>query len=403
MSIVIYTRNRCSYCAMAKQLLQSKGVEWAEINIEAEAGRRDEMIERSGRMMVPQIFIGETHVGGFTELSAMESAGKLDPLLGRAEDPVEKAGEVAEHRRVIIVGSGPAGYTAAIYAARAELEPLVIAGLRFGGQLMLTTEVENYPGFPEGVTGPEMMELFQKQAERFGTEIIRDDVTAVDCSARPFGVKTADRSFTADAVILAMGASAKWLGIDSEQRLMNRGVSACATCDGALFRGKPMAVVGGGDTALEEALFLARFATKVFVIHRRDSLRGSKIMQERALDHEKIEFVWDSVVDEIVGEKSVTGVRTRNVKTDQIQELAVEAVFIAIGHEPNTKLVRDQIDLNPVGYIAVVPGSSRTNIEGVFACGDAMDPVYRQAVTAAGTGCMAAIDAERWLAEQGIE
>jgi len=309
---------------------------------------------------------------------------------------------MSEVRDVIIIGSGPAGYTAAIYAARAELEPLVIAGLRFGGQLMLTTEVENYPGFPEGVTGPEMMELFQKQAERFGTEIIRDDVTAVDCSARPFGVKTADRSFTADAVILAMGASAKWLGIDSEQRLMNRGVSACATCDGALFRGKPMAVVGGGDTALEEALFLARFATKVFVIHRRDSLRGSKIMQERALDHEKIEFVWDSVVDEIVGEKSVTGVRTRNVKTDQIQELAVEAVFIAIGHEPNTKLVRDQIDLNPVGDIAVVPGSSRTNIEGVFACGDAMDPVYRQAVTAAGTGCMAAIDAERWLAEQGV-
>jgi thioredoxin reductase (NADPH) len=402
MSIVIYTRDSCSYCAMAKQLLQSKGVEWTEINIEAEAGRRDEMIERSGRMMVPQIFIGETHVGGFNELSAMESAGELDPLLGRARDPVEKAGEVAEHRRVIIVGSGPAGYTAAIYAARAELEPLVIAGLQFGGQLMLTTDVENYPGFPQGVTGPEMMELFQKQAERFGTEIIRDDVSVVDCSARPFGVKTADRSFTADAVILAMGASAKWLGIDSEQRLMNKGVSACATCDGALFRGKPMAVVGGGDTALEEALFLARFATKVFVIHRRDSLRGSKIMQERALDHEKIEFVWDSVVDEVVGEEFVTGVRTRNVKTDQIQELAVEAVFIAIGHEPNTKLVRDQIDLNSVGYITVAPGSSRTNIEGVFACGDAMDPVYRQAVTAAGTGCMAAIDAERWLAEQGV-
>ena len=403
MSIVIYTRDSCPYCVMAKKLLQSKGVEWTEINIEAEAGRRDEMIERSGRMTVPQIFIGETHVGGFDDLSAMESAGELDPLLGCTRDPVEKAGEVAEHHRVIIVGSGPAGCTAAIYAARAELEPLVIAGLQFGGQLMLTTDVENYPGFPEGVTGPEMMELFQKQAERFGAKIIREDATVVDCSARPFGVKVADRSFTADALIFAMGASAKWLGIESEQRLMNKGVSACATCDGALFRGKPMAVVGGGDTALEEALFLTRFATKVIVIHRRDSLRASKIMQERALAHEKIEFVWNSVVDEILGEEFVTGVRTRDVKTDQTQESAVEAVFIAIGHEPNTKLVRDQIDLNSVGYITVAPGRSQTNIEGVFACGDAMDPVYRQAVTAAGTGCMAAIDAERWLAEQGVE
>jgi thioredoxin reductase (NADPH) len=388
---------------MAKQLLQSRGAEWTEINIETEAGRRDEMIQRSGRMTVPQIFIGETHVGGFDDLLAMESAGELGSLLGPAGSPVEKAGEAAEHHRVIIVGSGPAGYTAAIYTARAELEPLVIAGLQFGGQLMLTTDVENYPGFPEGVTGPEMMELFQKQAERFGTKIIMEDATEVDCSTRPFGVKIANRSFTADALILAMGASARWLGIESEQRLMNKGVSACATCDGALFRGKSMAVVGGGDTALEEALFLTRFATKVFVIHRRDSLRASKIMQERARNHEKIEFVWDSVVDEVVGEDFVTGVRTRNVKTDQTQELAVEAVFIAIGHEPNTKLVWDQIDLNPVGYITVAPGRSRTSIEGVFACGDAMDPIYRQAVTAAGTGCMAAIDAERWLAEQGVE
>jgi thioredoxin reductase (NADPH) len=403
MSVVIYTKDSCPYCAMAKHLLQSKGVEWTEINISAEPRRRDEMIQRSGRMTVPQIFIGETHVGGFDDLSAMERAGELDPLLGRAAVTAKKTAAAVEHRRVIIVGSGPAGYTAAIYAARAELEPLVIAGLQFGGQLMLTTDVENYPGFPEGVTGPEMMELFQKQAERFGTKIITEDASEIDCSVRPFRVKIADRSFTADALILAMGASAKWIGIESEQRLMNKGVSACATCDGALFRGKPMAVVGGGDTALEEALFLTRFATKVFIIHRRDSLRASKIMQERALSHEKIELVWDSVVDEVVGEEFVTGVKTRNVKTDQIRELGVEAVFIAIGHEPNTKLVRDQIDLNPVGYIAVKPGRSQTNIEGVFACGDAMDPVYRQAITAAGTGCMAAIDAERWLAEQGIE
>jgi thioredoxin reductase (NADPH) len=403
MSIVMYTKDGCPYCAMAKQLLQSKGVEWTEFNVAREAGRRDEMVERSGRMTVPQIFIGEAHVGGFDDLATLESAGKLDSLLGSAGEPVDKADVKAEHHRVIIVGSGPAGYTAAIYAARAELEPLVIAGIQFGGQLMLTTDVENYPGFPEGVTGPEMMELFQKQAERFGSKIIMEDATEIDCSARPFRVKVGDRSLTADALILAMGASAKWIGLESEQRLMNKGVSACATCDGALFRGKPMAVVGGGDTALEEALFLTRFATKVFVIHRRDSLRASKIMQERALGHEKIEFVWDSVVDEVLGDEFVAGVRTRNVKTDEIQELVVEAVFIAIGHQPNTKLVRDQIDLNTIGYIAVVPGRSQTNVEGVFACGDAMDPTYRQAVTAAGTGCMAAIDAERWLAEQGVE
>ena len=343
-----------------RQLLHSKGVEWTEINIEAEAGRRDEMIERSGRMTVPQIFIGETHVGGFDRSLGDGERWRARLRFSVAKvAPSRKAGEAAEHHRVIIVGSGPAGYTAAIYAARAELEPLVIAGLQFGGQLMLTTDVENYPGFPEGVTGPEMMELFQKQAERFGTKIIREDATAVDCSARPFGVKIADRSFTADALILAMGASAKWLGIESEQRLMNKGVSACATCDGALFRGKPMAVVGGGDTALEEALFLTRFATKVFVIHRRDSLRGSKIMQERALGHEKIEFVWDSVVDEVVGEEFVTGVRTRNVKTDQIQELAVEAVFIAIGHQPNTE---------------ARPGSNRSELNRVHRGGSGQKP-----------------------------
>jgi len=308
----------------------------------------------------------------------------------------------SEHRKLVIVGSGPAGYTAAIYAARAELEPMVVAGLQFGGQLMLTTEVENYPGFPEGITGPDMMELFQKQAERFGAGILLEDATEVDLSERPFRVKTDSRSFTADAVILATGASARWLGLESETRLQNRGVSACATCDGALYRGKPMAVVGGGDTAMEEALFLTRFATKVWVIHRRDALRASKIMQERALANDKIEFVWNAVVEEVIGEEFVTGVRVHDRVTDQRQELPVEALFIAIGHQPNTALFRGQIELDDVGYIVPAPGTSRTSAEGVFACGDAMDPVYRQAVTAAGTGCMAAIDAERWLAEQGL-
>jgi thioredoxin reductase (NADPH) len=356
------------------------------------------MIERTRQKTVPQIFIGDRHVGGYDDLAALESRGELDPLLGKSPGGARGS----ERRRVVIVGSGPAGYTAAIYAARAQLDPVVIAGLQFGGQLMLTTEVENYPGFPEGVTGPELMELFQKQAERFGTKVFLEDATRIDLSRRPFRVETAERSFDADALILAMGASAKWLGIPSETRLQNKGVSACATCDGALFRGKPMAVVGGGDTALEEALFLTRFATRVTLIHRRGELRASKIMQERARANSKIEFAWNSVVEEILGEEFVTGVRLRDVKTEQIRTLAVEAVFVAIGHQPSTALVRQQIALDPVGYVQVERGTTRTSVEGVFACGDAMDPVYRQAVTAAGTGCMAAIDAERWLAEHGI-
>jgi len=244
----------------------------------------------------------------------------------------------AEHRRIVIVGSGPAGYTAAVYTGRAELETVVVAGLQFGGQLMLTTDVENYPGFADGVTGPEMMEIFQKQAERFGAELQFEDATSVDLSKRPFSVETDSLAYTADALIIATGASAMWLGIESEKRLTNFGVSACATCDGALYRGKPMAVVGGGDTAMEEALFLTRFATKVTVIHRRDQLRASKIMQERAKAHEKIEFCWNSEVDEVLGDEFVTAVKIRNVVSGEISELPVEALFIAIGHQPNTSL-----------------------------------------------------------------
>jgi thioredoxin reductase (NADPH) len=309
----------------------------------------------------------------------------------------------SEHRRVLIIGSGPAGLTAAIYTARAGLEPLMLAGLEFGGQLMITTDVENYPGYPEGVSGPVMMEEFQKQAERFGTEILPVDVTRVDFSARPFRAETEDKHYTADAVIVATGASARWLGLESEQRLVNMGVSACATCDGALFRDKPMVVVGGGDTAMEEALFLTRFATKVTIAHRRGELRASKIMQERVLSNEKIEMAWHSVVDEVLGDEFVTGVRLRDVRDESTREVEAEALFIAIGHEPNTNLFVDQLAMDEARYLAVEPGTSRTSVEGVFACGDVADPVYRQAVTAAGTGCMAAIDAERWLAEQGID
>ncbi|MCP3986124.1 MAG: thioredoxin-disulfide reductase [bacterium] len=305
-----------------------------------------------------------------------------------------------QREKVLIIGSGPAGYTAAIYAARAELEPVMLAGLQFGGQLMLTTEVENFPGFPEGVTGPDLMEMFQKQAERFGTRVLMEDAIRVDFSKRPFQVETESQKFEADAVVLATGASAKWIGLPSEQRLMNQGVSACATCDGALYRDKPMAVVGGGDTAIEEALFLTRYAPKVTLIHRRDELRASKILAERARKNEKIEFAWNARVAEVLGDEFVTGVRLEDVHSGKTRDIVVEALFIAIGHEPNTGIFRDQIALDDTGYIKVDPGTSRTNVEGVFACGDAMDPTYRQAITAAGRGCMAAIDCERWLAEE---
>jgi len=314
----------------------------------------------------------------------------------------------AEPRRVIIVGSGPAGYTAALYAARAELQPLLLAGSGMdpdiglpGGQLMLTTDVENYPGFPDGVTGYEMMDLFRRQAERFGTEVLQVDATAVDLSSRPFAVTAAGTTYTADSVIVATGARARWLGLPSEKEFMNRGVSACATCDGALYRGKEMAVVGGGDTAMEEALFLTRFATTVHVIHRRDALRASKIMAKRALDNPKIRFVWDSVVEEVLGDQEgVTDLRLRNLKTGAESRLPVGALFIAIGHVPNTEIFAGALELDDRGYVVVTPGATTTSVEGVFACGDVMDPTYRQAVTAAGTGCMAAIAGERWLAEQ---
>jgi len=399
-AITIYTKQTCPYCDMAKRLLASKGQTWAEIDIEAEPARRDEMIERSNRKTVPQIWIGERHIGGFDDLAALDRSGELDALLGvRAPS----ADAPAEHVRLVIVGSGPAGWTAALYAARAEFAPVVVAGLMAGGQLMLTTDVENYPGFAEAISGPELMDRFQKQAERFGARMFQEDATHIDLSKRPFRVETSERAFTADAVILALGASAKWLGIESEQRLMNRGVSACATCDGALYKGRPMAVVGGGDTAMEEALFLTRFAPEVTVIHRRDGLRASKIMAERAMKNEKIRFLWNSEVEEVLGSDFMSGVRVRNLVTGEKTRLDVEALFIAIGHQPNTALVRDQVATDEVGYIKVEPGSSRTSIEGVFACGDATDPTYRQAVTAAGTGCMAAIDAERWLATQGHE
>jgi len=302
-------------------------------------------------------------------------------------------------RKVIIIGSGPAGYTAAIYAARANLAPLMISGLQAGGQLMLTTLVENYPGFVDGVMGPELMETMRKQAERFGTDIVPEDVTAVDFTRRPFVVRVGETTYEAETVVIATGASAKLLGLPGERELMGRGVSTCATCDGFFFKDQDIMVVGGGDSALEEALYLARLGRKVDVVHRRDMLRASKIMQERAFKNPKITFVWNSVVDRIADQAAgkLTTAALRNVKTGELVERAVDGLFVAIGHEPNTALFRGQLDLLDNGYVKIVPGTTQTSVPGVFAAGDVADFTWRQAVTAAGTGCMAALEAERYL------
>lgn len=300
---------------------------------------------------------------------------------------------------VIIIGSGPAGLTAAVYAARADLKPLMIEGMEAGGQLMLTTEVENYPGFPDGIMGPELMENFRKQAERFGTRIISSNVTKVDLSQRPFKVWVGEDEYEGDSVIISTGASARWIGVPGEDKLRGYGVSSCATCDGFFFRDREIIVVGGGDSAMEEANFLTKFASKVTIVHRRDSFRASKIMARRALENPKIEVLWNTVVEEIVGDKAVTGVKLRDVETDAASELAVEGVFVAIGHIPNTNIFDGQLELDSEGYI-VTTDNTRTSVEGVFAAGDVVDKVYRQAITAAGMGCQSAIDAERWLEAQ---
>lgn len=302
-----------------------------------------------------------------------------------------------EPRELIIIGSGPAGLTAAIYAARANLEPLVIEGLAAGGQLMLTTEVENFPGFPEGMMGPELMTRMREQAERFGAEFITADVDRVDLGERPFVAWVAETEYRGRSVIVSTGASARMLGIEGEYDLLGHGLSTCATCDGFFFRDHEIAVVGGGDSAMEEAIFLTKFASKVTVVHRRSALRASKIMADRALTHPKIEFVWDSAVDEVFGDKKLEGARLRNLVTGEESVLPVTGLFVAIGHDPNTNLFKGQLELDANGYVVTEGASMRTSVDGVFACGDVQDHVFRQAITAAGTGCMAAIEAERWL------
>ena len=344
---------------------------------------------------------------GFPSITIVDDGAPADATAERPATLQRSGGngvtpaEGGRHSKVVIVGSGPAGLTAAIYAARANLEPLVIGGYAPGGQLMITSDVENYPGFPDGIQGPELMQKFREQAERFGTHFVDTDVEAVDFSGRPFRLWADKTEYTADSVIVATGASALWLGLENETRLRGRGVSACATCDGFFFRGKKVAVVGGGDTALEEATFLTRFADKVMMLHRRDQFRGSKIMQQRALDNPKINVRWNTEVADVLGEDRVEGLRLRDTVSGKEADEPLEGLFVAIGYKPNTDVFRDWLEVDDKGYL-VVTDHTRTKIDGVFVAGDVHDHRYRQAVTAAGDGCRAAIDAERWLEAEGI-
>jgi thioredoxin reductase (NADPH) len=397
--VVLYVKHWCSYCVRAKALLDHKGAKYRECDVEDDPKCEADMIRlANGRTTVPQIFIDGLHVGGFDDLQAMDARGELDPLLklGEKEEPK------VEKDDVVIIGSGPAGLTAALYCARANLKPVVVEGLAAGGQLMATTDVENYPGFPDGIMGPDLMELFKKQAERFGTTYVPGDVVKVDFSKRPFGVWTEEREIRALSVIIATGASPRKLGVKGEEEYAGRGVSYCATCDGFFFRDKEIVVVGGGDSAMEEGLFLTKYGTRVTVVHRRDKFRASKIMADRLLANPKVHILWDSTVDEIVGDgKKIHGMRIRNLKTGDVSEHAADGFFVAIGHTPNTSLFEKILPMTPEGYLHIKANSSYTNIPGVFAAGDVHDHVYRQAITAAGAGCRAAIDCERWLEAEG--
>ncbi len=396
--VIVYSKDYCPFCHRAKDLLTSKAVNFEEIRIDLHPERAEEMIEKAnGQRTVPQIFIDDYHVGGCDDLYELDYEGELDDLLGLSK---KKDDEVI-HKELIILGTGPAGYTASIYAARANLSPLVISGPQKGGQLTTTTEVENFPGFPQGIDGNALMAAMEEQTKRFGTEIVFGEIQSVDLSNRPFKLSDGTKTYSCSALIIATGASARYLGLDSETKYRNKGVSACATCDGFFFKGQRVAVVGGGDTALEEAAYLTNFCEQVVLIHRRDELRGSKAMQKRVLENSKITVEWNSVVDEVIGdEDKMTDLTVRNVKTGETKALDVSGLFVAIGHTPNTKLFEGALDMDDKRYLVTKPGSTATNIEGVFVCGDVMDSKYRQAVTAAGSGCMAAIDAERWLAEQ---
>lgn len=401
--LIVYGAAWCPDCARSKKFLDDHSVPYTYVDIEEDAHAREVVLSyNAGKQVIPTIvFPDRTTLSEPTDAALAEKLG-LD---------MHRSDEGERVRSLIIIGSGPAGYTAALYAARAELKPLVFAGFQHGGQLTLTTEVENYPGFPTGIMGPQLMSEMRAQAEHFGAEIRDVDVTEVDFSRRPFRVRADGEEERAAAVIVATGASALWLGVPGEEQYRGYGVSSCATCDGFFFRNKRIAVVGGGDTALEEATFLTRFATEVTVIHRRDSLRASKAMQARARAHEKISFLWNTVVDEVLGETDpatgagrVTGLRIRDTQTGETRIFETDALFVAIGHRPNTALFDGQLPLDQAGYALVAdPEGTATAVDGVFVAGDVRDHRYRQAVTAAGEGAKAAIDAERWLEERGIE
>jgi thioredoxin reductase (NADPH) len=394
--ILIYAREDCPYCLKAKALLKEKGQEFSEIDVTRDPERLQEMLARSrGRKTVPEIFINGELIGGYNELATLSQQGRLDEILGLKREERERKA------KPVILGSGPAGLTAALYTARAALQPILVAGKDLGGQLFTTTQVENYPGFPDGVQGPELMERMLEQALRFGMECIPAEAEGVDLSCRPFTVRLSNNTtILAEALIIATGASPRELGVKGERELRGSGVSTCATCDGPFFHDRYVLVVGGGDSAMEEALFVSKFAHRVSVVHRRDRLRASKVMQEKAFRHEKIDFLWHTEVREIHGdrEKGVTGVRLINHKTREEHDVECQGVFIAIGHEPNTALFRGQIETDEKGFI-VSREFPKTSVPGVFVAGDVYDFQFKQAVTAAGDGCKAALAAERFLEE----
>lgn len=401
--ITMYTKDVCPFCDRAKALLKAKGAEFTEINISNDEDVRAEMIERSGRKSVPQIFIDEHHVGGFDDMAALEAAGELDPLLGR--DGHERLKE--SHHKLVVIGSGPAGYSAAIYGARAGLEPALISGLEVGGQLTTTTDVENWPGGADGLQGPDLVAQMREHAQRTGTVLLNDVIVSADLSQRPFRLVGNTGTYLADSVIIATGASAKFLGLPSETAFKGRGVSACATCDGFFFKDRKVVVVGGGNSALEEALYLSNIASHVTIVHRRDHFKAEQVLKDRVqalVDKGTVDVIWDHEVFEVMGDTGeVSRLRLRDTQNGDEQIIATDAMFVAIGHDPNTRLFKDDLKTES-GYLVTEGGKSgqatQTSVPGVFAAGDVADPVYRQAVTSAASGAMAALDAERFLTRE---
>jgi thioredoxin reductase (NADPH) len=392
--VKIYTTDFCPYCVKAKNILESKGIEYEEVNIHADEKLRDEIEQLTGRRDVPQILIDGKHIGDDDVLEELAISGELNRMF----DLEKEDDKALETRNVIIIGSGPAGFAAALYAGRANLEPLLITGTEIGGQLTATTEIENYPGF-KGEGTNELIETMFEQAERFGTERLFDTVTEVDFSEHPYRIKTNEAEFLAKSVIICTGSSPRKLNVPGEKEFIGRGVSYCATCDGFFFQGRSVVIVGGGDSAVEEALFLTRFASEIHLVHRRDRLRANPFLQERILNHEKMKFIWDSVVETIQGDgKSVNAVLLKNVKTDEQTIHPTEGVFIFIGHIPNTSVFKGQIELDETGHI-ITDRRQHTSVPGVFAAGDVQDHIFRQAITSAGTGAAAAIEAEKYIAE----